>query len=284
MPAPRPRKITEFKPLFTNLAQTSHYQVVFGGLQPGLRGYLATRGIDPVFIGESVGLLCNSASLPGSSFATADIVGNYTGVRETMAHTRTFTQIDLEFYVDKSYKTLKFFEHWMEYMSSGSGASPYSKGYFYRMRYPDEYKTDATKIIKFDRDYRRYIEYTFYGLFPLALNSTSISYESSSILKASASFNYERYVCGRTFSVDIARREDNNKIPEIKTKFLNETSSNRPIYVPISAGAAGAGGVRFRPFNVSTGQAIVQGQIFDNIPRDDLSTSNSSVIGSRRVF
>jgi len=283
VPAPRPRKITEFKPLFTNLAQTSHYQVIFGGLQPGLRGYLATRGIDSFFIGESVGLLCNSASLPGSSFATADIVGNYTGVRETMAHTRTFTQIDLEFYVDKSYKTLKFFEHWMEYMSSGSGASPYSKGYFYRMRYPDEYKTDSTKIIKFDRDYRRYIEYTFYGLFPIALNSTAISYESSSILKASASFNYERYVCGRTYSIDIARREDNNKIPEIKTNFINETPSNRPLYVPVSPGAASAGGVRFRPFDTPTGQAIVQGKILNSIPKDDISTS-SSVIGSRRIL
>lgn len=283
MPAPRPRKISEFKPLFTNLAQTSHYQVVFGGLSGPLRSYLRSRGIDSRFIGESVGLLCNSASLPGSSFATADIVGNYTGVAEKMAHTRTFTQIDLEFYVDRSYKTLKFLEHWMEFISSGSREQPYQDGYYFRMRYPDEYKCSASRIIKFDRDYRNYIEYTFYGLFPLTLNSTAISYESSGILKASASFNYERYVCGRTYSFDIARRADNNQVSEISTNFLNETSSNRPVYVPVSAGAAGAGGVRFRPSNVSTGEAIVTGQIYDNIPSSNSNSANS-VIGTRRVL
>jgi len=262
VPAPAKRKISEFKPLFTNLAQTSHYQVLFGGLGSDLRRHLLVRGIDSRFIGESVGLLCNSASLPGSSFATADIVGNYTGVAEKMAHTRTFTQIDLEFYVDSDYKTIKFLEHWMEFISSGSKEQPYKEGYHFRMRFPDEYKTNSTRIIKFDRDYKKYIEYTFYGLFPLTLNSTSIAYESSGILKASASFNYERYVCGRTYSIDVGRRQDNNRVPEIRTSFLNETENNRPRYVPVSAGAAAAGGVRFRPFDVPTGEAIVTDQLF----------------------
>lgn len=280
MPAPRPKTISSFKPLFTNLAQTSHYQVIFGGLSGPLRSYLLQRGIDSRFVGESVGLLCNSASLPGSSFATADIVGNYTGVAEKMAHTRTFIQLDLEFYVDNSYKTLKFLEHWMEFISSGSREQPYKEGYHFRMRYPDEYKCSATKIVKFDRDYTKYIEYTFYGLFPLTLNSTSISYESSGILKASASFNYERYVCGRTLSLDIARREDNNKIPELSTNFLNETSQNRPRYVPISAGAASAGGVRFRPADVTPAEAFATNQIFDRIPA---GATTNNVIGTRRT-
>jgi len=281
VPAPRPRKISEFKPLFSRLAQTSHYQVIFGGLSGPLRSYLLQRGVDSRFIGESVGLLCNSASLPGSSFATSDIVGNYTGVAEKMAHTRTFVQLDLEFYVDHSYKTLKFLEHWMEFIGSGSGEQPYKEGYHFRMRYPEQYKCNATRIIKFDRDYNKFIEYTFYGLFPLTLNSTAVSYESSGILKASASFNYERYVCGRTYSIDIARTEDNNKIPELGTNFLNETSSNRPSYVPVSPGAASAGGVRFRPIGVPTGEAIVTGQLVDRLPS---AKNSSAVIGSRRTL
>ena len=281
MPTPRPRRISEFKPLFTRLAQTSHYQVIFGGLSGPLRSYLLKRGVDSRFINESVGLLCNSASLPGSSFATSDIVGNYTGVAEKMAHTRTFIQLDLEFYVDHSYRTLKFLEHWMEFISSGSAEQPYQDGYYFRMRYPEQYKCNSTRIIKFDRDYRRFIEYTFYGLFPLTLNSTSVSYESSGILKASASFNYERYVCGRTYSLDIARGEDNNQIAELKTNFLNETSSNRPVYIPMSAGAAGANGVRFRPANISPSEAIVSGQLYEQLPS---AKNSNSVIGSRRTL
>ena len=280
MPAPRPRRISEFKPLFTNLAQTSHYQVIFGGLSGSLRSYLRTRGIDSRFIGESVGLLCSSASLPGSSFATADIVGNYTGVAEKMVHTRTFTQIDLEFYVDSDYKTLKFLEHWMEFMGSGSFEQPYKEGYHFRMRYPEEYKCNSTRIVKFDRDYQKYIEYTFYGLFPLSLSSLAVSYDSSGILKASASFNYERYVCGQTRSFDIALRRDNNIVPNVITNFLNETPNNRPVYVPVSPGAAGASGVRFRPRDVSTGEAIVNNQLISQLP----SSTTSNVVGTRRVI
>lgn len=236
-----PRKISDFKPIFTNLAQTSHYQVIFGGLSLPLRSQLLIRGIDSRFVGETVGLLCDSAVLPGSSFATADIVGNYTGVAEKMAHTRTFTQIDLSFYVDNQYRTIKFFEHWMEYMSSGSNASPVVDGYHYRMQYPDSYKTNTTKIIKFDRDYKAELEYTFYGLFPLNLNSTSVTYGTSDILKATASFSFERYVCGRTTSLDVFKGFDLNKIG------LNLNTGKAPPgdrkLVTVSAQAWGSNGV-----------------------------------------
>ena len=79
------------------------------------------------------------------------------------------------------------------------------------MRYPDEYKCDFTKVIKFERDYKRYIEYRFIGLFPISLNATTVSYEGSQILKATASFNYERYIAGESYSINYARGDDNNK-------------------------------------------------------------------------
>ena len=211
MSAPRPRKISEFKPTFSNLAQTSHYQLIFGGLSFPLRQHLAIRGVDSRFIGETAGLLCSSAVIPGSSLGTADIAGNFMGVQEKMAHTRIFTQIDLEFYVDKDYKTMKFLEHWTEFISSGSGENPGRRGYYFRMQYPDDYKCDRTKIIKFDRDYRQSIEYTFFGMFPISLNSTPVSYAGSDVLKATVSFNYDRYVSGKVSSLDIARGSDNNK-------------------------------------------------------------------------
>ena len=247
-----PRRISDFKPLITNLAQTSHYQVIFGGLSIGLRGYLGSRGVDARFIGESVGLLCSSTSLPGSTFATADITGNYMGVAEKMVHTRIFNQIDFEFYVDREYKTLKFLEHWMEFISGASAASPIRDGYYFRMNYPENYKTNSTRLIKFDRDYNRSFEYTFYGLFPLALSSTPVSYGGSDILKASATFNFDRYVAGSTLTYDVYRNIDNNKIGNLATNFLNDyqnPSTNKPGQqrrVPVSPGAAGAQGVVFR--------------------------------------
>ena len=215
MARPFPKSIPQIKPLISNVALTSNYLMQFGGLPSNLTTYLKQRGMDSRFLGEEIGLLCSRASLPGSSFATADIVGNFQGVTERMIHTRQFVQMDLDFYVDNEYRALKFLEHWMEFSSSGStttdGVDPGRKGYYYRMRYPDEYKCDFTKVIKFERDYKRYIEYRFIGLFPISLNATTVSYEGSQILKATASFNYERYIAGESYSINYARGDDSNK-------------------------------------------------------------------------
>jgi len=100
----------------------------------------------------------------------------------------------------------------MEFISGGSNADPYRDGYHFRMQYPETYKCNTTKIIKFDRDYNREIEYNFFGLFPLSLNSTPVSYNGSDVLRISATFNYERYICGKVLSWDVARNVDGNKI------------------------------------------------------------------------
>lgn len=216
MPRPFPKKISQIKPLISNVALTSNYLVQFGGFTPNLATYLQQRGMNYRFLGEEIGLLCSRASLPGSSFATADIIGNFQGVTERMIHTRQFVQMDLDFYVDNEYRALKFLEHWMEFASSGSttgldAQDPVKRGYYFRMRYPDEYKCDYTKIVKFEKDYKRYIEYRFIGLFPISLNATTVSYEGSQILKATASFNYERYIAGQSYSINYATGTDNNK-------------------------------------------------------------------------
>lgn len=240
---PVPRKISAFKNTLTNLAQTSHYQVTFGGFSSPLRQYLLQRGIDSFFLGETVGLLCSSASLPGSSFSTSDITGNFTGVVERMAHTRQFTQIDLEFYVDNDYRVIKFLEHWMEFISSASNVPQNDAGYFFRMQYPNDYKISQTQIVKFERDYNIFYElpYTFFNMYPYSMNSMPVSYAGSEILKVNASFYYDRYVCGKVTSASIARGNSNNQTRNTPTapvvyrtgQALGNESGVRPvIYTP----------------------------------------------------
>ncbi len=261
MAAPRPRRISDFKPALTNLAQTSHYQVVFGGLPLPLRQHLNVRGVGYRFITETSGLLCYSASLPGSALATANIKGNFMGVVENMAHTRLFTEIGLEFYVDNEYKTLKFLEHWMDFISNGSAHRKASDDYYFRMEYPEDYKSNQTKIIKFDRDYKEDIEYTFWGLFPRDLSSTVVKYDASEILKASVRFSYDRYICGRSDSYSIHRGTDDNK----KNDNSNQSTGNEgQRYVPVSAGAAQAGGVRFIPEGMTYAEALNKGQVYNS--------------------
>ena len=215
----RPRKIADIKPILTNVAQTSHYQVFFDGLSPDLFKFLGSKGVNKRFITENAGLLCSSASIPGSSLGTSDIFGNFTGVQEKFAHSRIFTELTLEFYVDKDYKMIKLFEHWIDYIASGSEKkqnSSFNKadlGYFYRMRYPrgaSGYKCDKTKIVKFNIDYRSEIEYTFFGLFPINFSSTPVQYGSSDVLRASVTFSYERYIAGKETSLSFNNSRSEN--------------------------------------------------------------------------
>ncbi len=210
MPAPIPQQISRILPKFQNVAQTNHYLVRFALPEStvydrnSLRGHLRAKGVDTRFQLDDVGLLCSAASLPGSAFATVNTVGDYQGVVERFAHTRNFTQISLEFYVDNEYKSLKFLEHWMEYISGASQPNQTDNSYYFRMRYPESYKSNQTKIIKFEKNYRQFIEYTFRGLFPLSLNSTRVAYEGAQVLKATCNFSYDRYIAGEatSFSMD----------------------------------------------------------------------------------
>ena len=49
-------------------------------------------------------------------------------------------------------------------------------------------------------------------MFPISFSNTPVSYGGSDILKATASFNFDRYVAGRVSSLDIARGTDNNRV------------------------------------------------------------------------
>ena len=215
MPAPRPRPISDFLPRFQNVAQSSQFLVKFalpssfgGG---GLRSFLRRKGVNDRFVVEDAGLLCSDAVLPGSAMASVDTRGDYQGVIERFAHTRNFTQINLEFYVDNEYKSMKFLEHWMEYIT-GAIADPADDTYFYQLNYPNEYKSNDTRIVKFERNYKQFLEYRFIGLFPLSLNSTRVSYQGSQVLKASASFSFDRYVCGESTSLARDLRRAYNEI------------------------------------------------------------------------
>ena len=201
MPAPRPRPISDFLPKFQNVAQTSQYIVKFALPVSPLRSFLRRKGVNDRFIAEAIGLFCSDAVLPGSALASVDARGDFQGVIEKFAHTRNFTQMNLEFYVDNDYKILKFFEHYIEFITGSSNSDPTSDTYHFQLNYPSDYKMNETRIVKFERDYNRFLEYRFIGLFPLSLQSTRVSYQGSSVLKANVTFSFDRYICGESTSL-----------------------------------------------------------------------------------
>ena len=211
MPAPRPRGISDIMPKLQNVSLSSRFLVKLVLPRSPVRTFLRQKGINDRFIADDIGLLCSDAVLPGSALASLNTAGDYQGVVERFAHTRNFTQINLEVYVDNEYKSLKFLEHWMEFIAGGSSADPVNDSYHFKMRYPDEYKSNDTRIVKFEANHFQFLEYRFIGLFPLSLNSTRVSYQNSTVLKASCQFSYDRYVCGESSSLARALGISNNK-------------------------------------------------------------------------
>ena len=195
----KPYNLSVAKNLIGPLAQTNHFQVTFSSLRPSVESYLRDYlKVDDIrnFLSRRAGILCDSASLPTTAYATAEVRDNFMGVPQQFAHTRIYTDLDFSFYVDEDYNLLKIFEGWMEYISSGANSSTLAddRAYFRRMRYPDSYKCDTMYINKFEKNFKKTMRYRFVNVFPKAMSAVPVAYGPADILKVNVSFNFDRYI------------------------------------------------------------------------------------------
>ena len=166
------------------------------------------RLTDGEFLKEKIGLLCSDASLPTSSYATAEVKDNFVGVTQEFAHTRLYADTDFTFYVDKNYDSIKFFEAWMDYISGAGEVSQSDKlkgpGYFRRMAYPDYYKVSEMSITKFERNISgEQLKYTFINAFPKSMTAIPVAYGAADLLKVTVSFNYDRYIMNSSVNTSL---------------------------------------------------------------------------------
>jgi hypothetical protein len=214
--APQPSRIPAFKVKEKLLrpALTSNYQCWFNPPEPVRDWIKNNRNLDYNFNAELISLSCSEASLPGSSMMTNEIIDDHTGVTERPTYRRQYDdRADFTFYIDHgrndgNYNVLWFFENWLAYIVD----EDYSKGlernnYFYRVNFPDDYRSEALYINKFERDFAgQYLEYRFLQAYPISISSMPISYESSQLLKCTVSFTYTRYLIRRIKNSNILSR------------------------------------------------------------------------------
>ena len=162
-------------------------------------------GIKGTNLRERINLACIEAKLPGSSFATHDVKSDYMGVSEKMAYRRMYDeQMAVTMIVDPEYKTLHFFEGWMDYIS-GKGIDDregdyknYTNGF--RMNYPDGdggyREKNVIELFKFEKDVseRQSIKYTLVEGFPISMDAMDISYGPTDLLRLTVNFSFVRYV------------------------------------------------------------------------------------------
>ncbi len=241
---------------FTKLSLTNQYQVYISGINAGLRGYLRSKyGVRNYWINENVGLMCNEANLPTSSFAVAEVKDNYHGINQQYAHTRLYTDTDFTFYVDKKYNMIKFFEGWMDYVSGDNNNQipEEDNRYFRRFNYPlgkDGYKSDNMSITKFERDpaWKRYtlLTYKFWNIFPKAMTSMPVTYGPADLLKVTVTFAYDRYIVKKSYrNSDHALNDSPIQVDtESKASNVEESSlkDKLPGFSTFGGGLGGGGG------------------------------------------
>lgn len=184
---------------------TNYYQVNIGGIPEVVKKYISkTYGVPSNWIREQAGLMCADATLPASSFATAEVKDNFHGVNQQFAHTRLYIDSDFTFYVDKNYQMIKVFEGWMDYIS-GNNIQRFGQTdsrYYRRFNYPEGeggYKCQSGfDITKFERDTTKtgspMLTYQFFNAFPKTMSAIPVSYGPADTLKVTVSFAYDRYL------------------------------------------------------------------------------------------
>ena len=265
-----PIKTSQLKSRILQLAQTSVYQIKLSP-PPSVLSHLRKNGFDYATDGENIELLCNSAVLPGSSFKTHDIVGDFQGVSEKMAYQRMYDEsVDLTFYVDHDYKVINLFDGWLDYISgkgngqrlSRNNALSYAANY--RMNYPNSYKTNM-HIVKFEKDVSPsrsifnddetfQLTYTLINAFPKTIVSTPISYEGSQILKYSVSMSIQRYVRY------VDRIGSTGQVPLRTTPATTRSDNNRPTNEPVLETTLGRSGNTSGRFGSTNGPGSIAGE------------------------
>ena len=195
-------------------ATTSQYFLSIN-LPAAVRTHIAQQkgvAVSDGVLQERINLSCTDATLPGSSFATHDVTSDFMGVTEKMAYRRMYDDtMSVSMIVDSEYKTLHFFEGWMDYIAGkqidNRGSNENYKNFRngFRMNYPDSdpgelgkgYRSqNLIELYKFERDVttKQSIKYTLIQGFPISMNPMDISYGATDLLKLTVNFSFVRYV------------------------------------------------------------------------------------------
>lgn len=235
---PSIKKIDDIKHQLLQPALTSHYicsiEFPVGG---NFDTILSKNGFSRGGIRDLLSISCTEASLPGSSLATHELNNDFTGITQKHAYRRLYDdRADFTFYVDQDYSQIRIFEMWVRYIAGEQNAFGEGNNLSYKVNYPKNYKAPAIYITKFERDFgtekskNKTMEYAFINAFPVAVNSIPVSYDSSSLLKTTVAFAYDRYIANNVRSEEAPINDSIAGIPQ-NPNSLNLYGS-RPTDIP----------------------------------------------------
>lgn len=185
-------------------------QTLISKIKPSLTSYFSVYVLDnnsPV-LAQEVSFLAYEAVLPGTSFESGQVYGDRQGMTEQYPTKRVFPAVDVSFYINSNYKTIEYFEYWINSISSLSGNSDIKNSTnYYKFNYPNTYEKDVV-ITKYERDFHSKanrlleksqpqeptnIQYTLLNAYPTNIISIPVSFGESELLRTTITFNYDRY-------------------------------------------------------------------------------------------
>lgn len=159
---------------------------------------------------EDISFLAYEAVLPGVSFELGQVFGDRQGITEQYPVKKVYPPIDVSFYIKSDYEIITFFEKWINLISPLTGSIDDETSY-YTFNYPDSYEK-LISIVKYEKDARptlsgrledgafegetkdpKSVTYTLLNAYPTNIISIPVSYDQSSVLKTTVTFNYDRY-------------------------------------------------------------------------------------------
>jgi hypothetical protein len=197
MAAPVAKLMSEIKTKLLNPSLTSHYAVE---IQPP-SWKAPQKFYSNAYLQDIINLSCSEASLPGSALMTHELTDDYIGVTEKIAYRKSYDDsLSLTFYVNHDHAQIKFFEGWIRYIAGepmvgeSTSSTVELSTYNHRFRFRSQYAS-TIYINKFEKDYGSvYTRYKFLDAYPASINSMSLSYDSSQLLKCTINFNFTRYL------------------------------------------------------------------------------------------
>jgi hypothetical protein len=204
-----PKKIKDIKATILRPALTSHFAIK---IQPPPDGDLIKFLQNKARFGsqfsqtylDNLVILCESATLPGSTLYTHEVTNDFPGVTERMAYRRQYdNQSSFTFQVDQNYDIIEFLEGWKNFIVNEDNQNLFkTRQASYRMKFKNQYAGEIA-VTKFERNLgvkedkqadSKILNYTFIDAFPISIDSMPVSYETGTVLKCSVNFTYTRYV------------------------------------------------------------------------------------------
>ena len=158
-------------------------------------------------LNNRVMLLCDSAALPGVSYATTPN-RSYGETRET-PYDRLYEAVTLTFYVDKDMVVKKIFDDWIMMIQN-----PINRSF----KFYDSYVKPMTIQVQDLNDKTKY-EVKLHEAYPKSMAAIALSSESKDVMKMSVSFQYKYFEISQIVQLPTDQQITANMIDKYNDNF-----------------------------------------------------------------